>query len=69
MLKLGLTSPILECEKRGLDWNEVLNDWTKWNKALKEKDLTFDYSSKSQAPLDAVEQFNEESNNPKEDNK
>lgn len=69
MLKLGLTSPILECEKRGLDWNEVLNDWTKWNKALKEKDLTFDYGSKTQAPLDAVEQFNEESNNPEMDNK
>ena len=61
-LKLGLTSPIIECEKRGLDWNEVLEDWKKWDNALKEKGLTFDYGKDTQAPLNVVDQFNAESN-------
>ncbi|MBO7713588.1 MAG: hypothetical protein J6S85_26080 [Methanobrevibacter sp.] len=40
-LELGLSSPIIEIEKRGLDWNEVLNDWDRWNTALKERGLNF----------------------------
>lgn len=63
-LKLGLTSPIAEIEKRGYDWNEVLNDWQRWNAALKEKGLNF---SVEPMPLDAVQQFNNESNNPQQD--
>lgn len=69
MLKLGLSSPILECEKRGLDWHEVLEDWNKWNDALKSNGLHFDYGKDSQAPLDVVEQFNEDANNGDDNNK
>lgn len=65
-LKLGLTSPIAEIEKRGYDWNEVLNDWQRWNAALKEKGLNFNIEP---MPLDAVQKFNDESNNPDQDNK
>lgn len=64
-LKLGLTSPIAEIEKRGLDWNEVLADWQKWNTALKERGLSFEIQK---APLDVVEQFNEDSNDPQSNN-
>lgn len=65
-LKLGLTSPIAEIEKRGYDWNEVLNDWQRWNNALKERGLNF---TVEKAPVDVVEQFNNQSNNPQQDNK
>ena len=40
-LKLGLTSPIIEIEKVGLDYNEVLNDWQKWNDACKARGIDF----------------------------
>lgn len=65
MLKLGLTSPISEIQKRGGDWNEVLNDWQKWNHALKERGLNFTFEK---TPTDIVEQFNEDSNNPQSNN-
>lgn len=57
MLQLGLTSPIIEIEKRGGDWNEVLEDWEKWNTALKERGLSFEIKG---APQDSVQQFNEQ---------
>lgn len=65
MLKLGLTSPIAEIQKRGVDWNEVLNDWQRWNNALKEKGLNFNIEP---MPLDTVQQFNQDSNNPQSNN-
>ena len=65
-LELGLTSPIIEIEKRGLDWNEVLNDWDRWNAALKEKGLNF---SVEPVPQDVVQKYNEETNKLYQDNK
>ena len=65
-LELGLTSPISEIEKRGYDWNEVLNDWQRWNAALKERGLNF---TTEPVQLNAVQQINDESNNPQQDNK
>lgn len=60
-LSLGLTSPIIQIEKKGLDYQEVLNDWVKFNDACKEKGL---YFKKDQPlPVDAVDQYNDEANN------
>ena len=56
-LELGLTSPIAEMEKRGIDWNENLADWEKWNQACKAKGLNFKIEPLEQ---NAVEQFNQE---------
>lgn len=61
-LKLGITSPIIEIEKRGLDPQEVIKDFVKWNTLCEENGLHFNYDDE-QAPLDAVQQFNDESNN------
>ena len=40
-LKLGLTSPIAQIQKVGLDYNEVLNDWQKWNEACAARGIDF----------------------------
>ena len=62
MLKLGITSPIIEIEKRGLDPQEVVKDFVKWNTLCQENGLYFNYNDE-QAPLDAVDQFNDDANN------
>ena len=62
MLKLGITSPIIEIEKRGLDPQEVVKDFVKWNTLCQENGLHFNYEDE-QAPLDAVDQFNDDANN------
>ena len=70
MLKLGLTSHINEIEKRGLDPQEIVKDEVKWRALCDQNNLPYNFYEKSQtAPLDAIEQFNDESNNPEEDNK
>lgn len=65
-LELGITSPIAEIEKRGYDWNEVLNDWERWNAALKEKGLAFNITP---VPQNALQKYNEETNKLYQDNK
>lgn len=62
MLKLGITSPIIEIQKRGLDPQEVVKDFVKWNTLCQENGLHFNYDD-DQAPLDAVDQFNDQANN------
>ena len=68
MLKLGITSPIIEIEKRGLDPQEVVKDFAKWKTLCEENGLYFNYNDE-QAPLDAVQQFNDQSNNGDQNNK
>ena len=65
MLKLGITSPIIEIQKRGLDPQEVVKDFVKWNNLCQENGLYFNYEG-DQAPLDVVQQTNDEANNGKE---
>lgn len=65
MLKLGITSPIIEIQKRGLDPQEVVKDFVKWNSLCQENGLYFNYNDE-QAPLDVVQQTNDEANNGKE---
>ena len=62
MLKLGITSPIIQIEKRGLDPQEVVKDFAKWKQLCEENGLYFNYTDE-QAPLDAVDQFNNDANN------
>lgn len=61
-LKLGLTNPIIELEKRGLDVDEVLDGWQIWNKKCKDKNLVF--VQDEPVPLDVVNQLNEEAAHP-----
>ena len=65
-LKLGLTSPIIEIEKRGLDPQEVAKSWVKWNQMCEKNDLKFDYGKEDQAPMNSVQNFNDQSNNGEE---
>lgn len=67
MLKLGITSPIIQIEKRGLDPQEVIKDFAKWNTLCEQNGLHFNYEG-DQAPLDVVQQTNDEANNGDEDN-
>lgn len=53
-LKLGLSNPIIELESIGLDAEEVLDGWKRWNELLKQRDLTF--NSESPLPLDVVQE-------------
>lgn len=64
-LKLGLTNPIIELERRGLDVDDLLDGWEVWKKKCEAKNLSFDVSNP--LPLDVVNQFNEEANRPKDD--
>lgn len=66
-IKLGLTSPIIEIEKRGLDPQEVAKSWVKWNQMCEQNNLKFDYGKEDQAPMDSVQNFNDQSNNGEED--
>ncbi len=64
-LKLGLTNPIVELEKHGLDVDDILDGWEVWKKKCEAKNLSFDVSNP--LPLDIVNQFNEEANHPSKD--
>lgn len=59
-LKLGLTNPIIELERRGLDVDDMLDGWEVWRKKCEAKNLSFDVSNP--LPLDVVNQFNSEAN-------
>ena len=61
-LKLGLTNPIIELERRGLDVDDLLDGWEVWKKKCEAKNLSFDVSNP--LPLDVVEQFNKEAIDP-----
>ena len=61
-LKLGISSPIIEIEKRGLDPQEVAKSWVKWKQLCENNNLNFDYQT-NQAPNDSVQQFNEQADN------
>lgn len=65
-LKLGLTNPIIELERRGLDVDDLLDGWEVWKKKCEAKNLSFDISNP--LPLDVVNQFNEEAAHPDDDN-
>lgn len=67
-LKLGLTSHIQQIEKRGLDPQEIVKDEVKWRELCDKNNLPYNFYETSQvASLDAVQQFNDESNNGDED--
>lgn len=55
-LKLGLSNPIIELESIGLDAEEVLDGWKRWNDMLEKRKLTF--NSENVLPLDIVQQVN-----------
>lgn len=57
-LKLGLSNPIIELEAIGLDAEEVLDGWTRWNELLKQRNLNFNAEDK--LPLDIMTQVNNE---------
>ena len=61
-LKLGITSPIIEIQKRGLDPQQIVKDFAKWKQLCEENGLFFNYDD-NQAPMDAVNQFNDQANN------
>ena len=64
LLKLGLTSHIIEIEKRGLDPQELVKDEVKWRELCDKNNLPYNFYETSQvASLDAVNQFNDEANN------
>lgn len=60
-LKLGISSPIIEIQKRGLDPQQVVKDFAKWNQLCEANGLHFNYDD-NQAPIDSVQQFNDQSN-------
>lgn len=47
-LKLGLSSPITQIEKAGGDYNEILNDWQKWNNACASRGINFTQDNSNQ---------------------
>lgn len=64
-LKMGLSNPIIELQQRGLDPKEVLEGWVVWKRMCEQHNVSFETSSV--APLDIIQQYNEEANNPIED--
>lgn len=66
-LALGITNPIMEIEARGMDVDDVLDGWSKWNEKLKAHNLSF--GNVDPLPLDVMEQFSEEASNPESNNK
>lgn len=61
-LKLGLTNPIIELEKHGLDVDDVLDGWKVWEEKCKTRGLNF--SPEDEVPLNVVDQLNAEVNHP-----
>lgn len=68
-IKLGLVSPLMIIEQSGRDPQEVAKSWVKWNQMCADNKLNFDYTGNNQAPVDSVQQFNDESNNGEDQNK
>lgn len=64
-LKLGLTNPLLELQAQGLDPQEVLQGWTRWNSMCESHKLNFN-DEKKVMPLDEIYQFNHESSHPED---
>lgn len=64
-LNLGLTNPLMELQAQGLDPQEVLQGWKRWNTMCNDYNLSFN-KDKKQLPLDAAYQFNEEAAHPEE---
>lgn len=53
-LKLGLSNPIIELESMGMDVDEVLDGWQRWNELLKQRGLSF--NTENPLPLDVMQQ-------------
>ena len=67
-LKLGLTSHIIEIEKRGLDPQELIKDEVKWRAMCDQNNLPYNFYQTSEvASLDAVNQVNDQANNGDQD--
>lgn len=62
-LKLGLTNPLMQLQAQGLDPEEVLQGWTRWNSMCENYKLNF---KDEKAPLDQVQQFNHQSAHPED---
>ena len=64
LLKLGLTSHIIQIEKRGLDPQQLVKDEVKWRQLCDQNGLPYNfYETSTVASLDAVNDFNNEANN------
>ena len=61
-LKLGLSNPIIELESLGLDPEEVVQGWVRWNELLAANNISFNDDEK--VALNVVDQFQEEVNHP-----
>jgi len=61
-LKLGLTNPIIELERRGLDVDDVLDGWKIWSKKCEDRDLIF--TNDQPLPLDIMDEIAQEENHP-----
>ena len=61
-LKLGLSNPIIELESLGLDPEEVVQGWVRWNELLAANNISFNDDEK--VALNVIDQFNEEVNHP-----
>ena len=61
-LKLGLSNPIIELESLGLDPEEVVQGWVRWNELLAANNISFNDNEK--VPLNVIDQFQEDVNHP-----
>ena len=61
-LKLGLSNPIIELESLGLDPEEVVQGWVRWNELLAANNISF--NDNETVPLNVVDQFQDEVNHP-----
>ena len=53
-LKLGLSNPIIELESMGMDVEEVLDGWKRWQEMLDKRGLQF--NADNPLPLDVMQQ-------------
>lgn len=67
-LKLGLSNPIIELESQGLDVEEVLDGWKRWEDMLQSRGLNFNADDKTQLPLDIMNQVHAEENGTDDEN-
>ena len=56
-LKLGLSNPIIELESMGMDVEEVLDGWKRWEEMLKQRGLEFNQNEP--LPIDVMEHLDE----------
>lgn len=59
-LKLGLSNPIIELESMGMDVEEVLDGWKRWQEMLDKRGLQF--NADNPLPLDVMEKVLNENN-------